>query len=445
MKPNNRVVWTEGMFLRTQHFQQADRYAEALVADALDRTDPDLWGLTGFTLNEGLLKTGKIALDAAQGALDDGTPFNCPATGRPPKPLIPPKDVRDAVVYLGAPLAAPGAVDAAWPGEAGAEARFLAVEEESPDTTTPGAAFAPITVAELNLTLFYEGQDAQGYALTPIAKIVEVRSDDTVVLDARFIPSVLRCAAAPGLLAWLSELRGLLHQRGEAVAGRLGSTSAGGVAEITDFLLLQTINRYEAWLDHLANPPHLHPRRLYELCVSLAGELATFTESGNRPRKFPGYRHRDLQAAFAPVIAALRDALSAVFEQNAVAIPLEARRYGIRVAKVEDRSLFRDASFVLAAKAGVDGEVLRTNLPKRITLGAVERIRDLVNMQLGGAPIRPLATEPRQIPYRAGVVYFEISAEHEEWEMVKASGGVAVHVAGDFPNLELALWAIRGR
>ncbi len=31
MSWNNRVVWSEGMFLRPQHFQQQDRYIETLV------------------------------------------------------------------------------------------------------------------------------------------------------------------------------------------------------------------------------------------------------------------------------------------------------------------------------------------------------------------------------------------------------------------------------
>jgi type VI secretion system protein ImpJ len=31
MSWTNRVVWQEGMFLRTQHFQQQDRWTEQLV------------------------------------------------------------------------------------------------------------------------------------------------------------------------------------------------------------------------------------------------------------------------------------------------------------------------------------------------------------------------------------------------------------------------------
>ena len=138
-------------------------------------------------------------------------------------------------------------------------------------------------------------------------------------------------------------------------------------------------------------------------------------------------------------------ALSAVFEQTAISIPLEERAYNIRVGRVTDRSLFTDCVFVLAARSSVDPETLRVNLPKRTTIGPVERIRDLVNLQLGGAPIRALPTEPRQIPFRAGMVYFEINANAEDWKLVERSGGAALHVSGEVPDLALELWAIRGR
>jgi type VI secretion system protein ImpJ len=141
----------------------------------------------------------------------------------------------------------------------------------------------------------------------------------------------------------------------------------------------------------------------------------------------------------------LREALSAVFEQTAIPIPLEQRPFNIKVAKITDRSLFTDCTFILSAKSAIDAEMLRVNLPRRTTIGSVERIRDLVNLQLGGAPIRALPTEPRQIPFRAGMVYFEINTNADDWKLIERAGGVAVHISGEVPDLEIELWAIRGR
>ena len=54
-------------------------------------------------------------------------------------------------------------------------------------------------------------------------------------------------------------------------------------------------------------------------------------------------------------MAALRQALSAVLEQTAVAIALQERKFGIRVGPILDRSLTTDATWVLAVKAQIPG------------------------------------------------------------------------------------------
>ena len=46
-------------------------------------------------------------------------------------------------------------------------------------------------------------------------------------------------------------------------------------------------------------------------------------------------------------------------------------------------------------------------------------------------------------PPRAGSTV-EIDRNSAFWKEMQTSGGLALHVAGDFPNLEMTLWAIRG-
>ena len=77
-------------------------------------------------------------------------------------------------------------------------------------------------------------------------------------------------------------------------------------------------------------------------------------------------------------------------------------------------------------------------------IGPVERIRDLVNLQLPGVTLRALPVAPRQIPYHAGFNYFELDTRHELWQQLNQSGGLAMHISGEFPGLELEFWAVRG-
>ncbi|MEL6303148.1 MAG: type VI secretion system baseplate subunit TssK, partial [Pseudomonadota bacterium] len=81
--------------------------------------------------------------------------------------------------------------------------------------------------------------------------------------------------------------------------------------------------------------------------------------------------------------------------------------------------------------------------PTQAKLGPVEEIRQLVNSALPGVTLRPLPVAPRQVPYHAGVVYFELDHDSPYWKQMATSGGLAVHVSGEFPGLEMELWAIR--
>ena len=114
------------------------------------------------------------------------------------------------------------------------------------------------------------------------------------------------------------------------------------------------------------------------------------------------------------------------------------------VARPADQELQRTASFVLAVAAQIPGEALRARFPTQTKIGPVERIRDLVNLQLPGVTMRPLPVAPRQIPYHAGFSYFELDTRNNElWKQLESSGGLAMHIAGEFPGLELEFWAIR--
>jgi type VI secretion system protein ImpJ len=275
-------------------------------------------------------------------------------------------------------------------------------------------------------------------------RVIERRSDGRVVLDAGHVPPMLHATAQPVLDGYLREVHGMLHQRGEALGARLAQPGRAGVGEIQDFLLLQVVNRHEPLFQHLQRLPALHPERLYDLCLGLAGELSTFREA-RRPVAYPEYRHDDLAGCFRAVMADLRQSLSMVLEQTAIPIDLQDRRHGVRVALIPDVDLQRTANFVLAVNAQMPSDALRARFPTQVKIGPAERIRDLVNLQLPGVTMRALPVAPRQIPYHAGFTYFELETRNNElWKQLETSGGLAMHIAGDFPGLALEFWAIRG-
>ena len=114
----------------------------------------------------------------------------------------------------------------------------------------------------------------------------------------------------------------------------------------------------------------------------------------------------------------------------------------LEFSSIPDKNILSKCQFVLAIKADVASEELRAKLPSQIKLGPVENIRDLINNQLHGIAISPLTVVPRQIPYQAGYQYFEVTKKGPYWQRLKESGGLAIHISGNYPGIDIELWTI---
>lgn len=443
MSAMNKVIWSEGMFLRPQHFQQQDRYWERYIDGRLTGLSDFNWGVQSLAIDAEPLSLGKISVTEVRAVFPDGTPYFAPDIELPPPVLEIPENVQDLTIYLCVPLKRPGNQDAIRTEEDLPQARYQTYNYDVRNSTSQSTEPARIQIGKLRVCLRTSADDLSGYAAIAIARVIERMADKPIKLDRDFVPPTLRVASSPCLNAYLQEIRGLLQQRGDALGHRLADSGRAGSAEIADYLLLQVINRNEPLFNQFAEQAALHPYALFTALLGLAGELATFTASSKRAAHISPYRHEDLRHCFGDLFGALRQSLSSVLEQSAVAMSLVERKYGIHVAPITDPSMIGSCSFVLAVKADLQTEMLRTRFPTQAKIAPVETIRELITTQLPGLKIRALPVAPRQIPYHAGFIYFELERTGDLWASFQRSGGFAVHLGANFPGLNMELWAIR--
>lgn len=432
------------MFLRTQHFQQADRWTEHLVHTTFRFLAPYPWGITELKIDQSVLAMGQFSLTRLSGILPDGTTFVAPIDADLPAPLILDGVVPGTIVYLVLPLRRSNRAEFNSAGNESAHLRLTRSSYEALDTNWGVGLNAPIDVGRLDLRLLKTGSELAGFAHIGLARITEVRADNTIVLDPDYIAPSLNCAAEPRLLELMSELLSMVRHRAETIADHMGNIDYHRASEIRELLLLNALNRADAMLTHInANAHRIHPLTLFEFCIQLAGELATFSSERKRVNEFATYRHDDLQATFSSVISSLRLFLSVVIGPTATLISFSEREHGMYVGTINDRTLLKDANFVLSVQSEFPEEEMRQKIPAQIKVGPVERISELVNVALPGIPVRPLSVLPRQLPYRQKTTYFEFDKRNSLWSQLTNTGGIALHLAGEFPNISMELWAIR--
>lgn len=444
MSSRNRVIWREGLFIKPQHFQQQQRHSEYALHARLSALSDYFYGLQSLVINEDYLGFGRIALVGATGILPDGTVFNIPNDDVLPAPLeITDASVANQKVYLALPLSVNGVNEVNQGGQVAT--RLQAHRHDVRDLHSEGGDVVSLEVGRVSLRLMLEREDRSAYASLAIARILDKRPDGGLVLDPNFMPCSISVSAIPTLKRFLGESAGLVAERARSLSLRIAAPGQQGVADVAEFMMLQLLNRAQPQLSHLARLGTLHPERLHEALVQICGELMTFTDESRLPPEFPAYRHDDQQVSFEPVMLALRQALSTVLSPRAVSIQLRKHQYGVMVAMVNESELMQSADFVLAVRARMPQEQLRKQLLQQTKVASSDKIRELISLQLPGIPLLPLPVAPRQLPYHAGYSYFQLDRQSPAWQMLAVSNTLAFHIAGDFPELDMQLWAIRSQ
>lgn len=442
MAGKNRVGWHEGMFLRPQHFQAQDRFLEEQIRARVDAVRPWPWGLTELVIDEDLASLGKFGIVRAAGVMPDGTPFAIPGDLPPPPPLDVPGDARDAVVSLTLPAQQAGAVQFREAEGGALEARYLVSEFEVADAFSDDRTSEPIEFGLPNLRFGVTRDQIYGRVTLGLARVREVQNR-RLMFDDRYIPPTLDVAAAVRLRGALADISGRAEQRAEELALRAVEATDGGSDTFVSFLLLQALNRWLAVLQHLQHLPMVHPERLYENLIAMAGELATLIRPDRRPPPLPRYDHENPQTCFEPVIDLLQSMLSAMFDRSAVQLPLEQAGPGAYVSKITDHNLFVAGYFYLAVSAASPIEEIRGLFPSVAKIGTVQKMRQIVDSALPGVPLRHTPTPPPQLRVLPGYVYFELDRGVPDWRDFASAPALGLHVAGDWPQLKMELWCVK--
>ena len=440
MSDFNPVAWTEGMFLRPQHMQQQERYLQFQHASINTRINPFAWGIFNLEIDTALLALGQFRLDKVECGFQDNTLALLPEQNPLPEPVTIPAGTVDQLVYLVVPVNKSTGLNISC-AEDKSITRYHYTDHEIVDTSIGSDAMEVLQVAKLHCRLKLQSEDRAGYLSIAVARISDVSPEGVIRLDKKFIPPCMVLEHIPALTNLTREVLGMIRQRADALGARL-SQAQGNSSSIADFLMLQLLNRYQPLFEHYGSAPGVHPQQLYICLLAFAGELSTFSSPDKRIAQLPCYQHDNLTYILSNVMVLIHQGLSSVLEQTAIELPLEQSKFGVYLAVLNDKDLLERAEFILAVKASLPHEEIRSRLPGQIKIGAVETIRELVNNQLPGIGITGLPVAPRQVPYHAGYHYFQLDKSNSHWAKLASSGGIALHLSGHYPELALELWAV---
>ena len=454
----DKVAWSEGLFLCPQLFQQQERYLERHAHLRCEPLGSLFWGFSALRLDNSALAVGRVEITHARGLWPDGLSFDVPGSSPPPAALaVGPAQLESTVVLAvpariaqaeevcfgvdGPPIEAPRAEAARVPA---AGARYDVFDAELRDVNSVGMGARSVQLLHQRLRLFVEAEVPDGWLSLPLARVAAVHADGAIELDANHLPPLNVIAASDVLMRWLGELQAHVGQRAAQLAQLLVGDSRVHGGDMVDYLLLQVLSAHEARLGHLIALRQVAPERVHELLCALAAELAALVRAETRrPGALAGYDHRDPGPGFRALLHELRELLHRVVRRGAEALALQPHSHGMYVASVDPSLLGEFASLVLGARSDLALDAFAQQFASQAKVAPADRLAELVRLHLPGIALRALPGPPRQIPVQADHVYFQLEPGGPLWEHMRAHGGIGLHMAVEFPGLQVRLWGVR--
>ncbi len=444
---SSKVLWGEGQFLRPQHFQQQDAYHEWRLADMASSLHPYAWGLRKLSIDVDALASGVLRVEQLQLILPDGELFNAPQDDPLPAPVSlhhTETGVAEITFHaVMAPVRSAGGNLGAADGAGDGSVRYLQKNVPAADLFTQ-AAESETAVLQKVLRLQPDREPRDHLVSLPLCR-VRRNATGGFELDNRFVAPGVSLESSPALRQLLRRLLDTLQAKVNALYGFHREPSRHVIefrsGDIASFWLLHTASSAFASLSHLHHHPGLHPERLFQQLLQLAGALMTFSKTFTLA-DLPSYQHHQPGASFARLETIIQELLETVISTRYFAIALREGKPSFHSGVLDTDKISPQTTLVLGVKAAMTPVELVETVPMRFKAGAPDDVEKLVLSAMSGIRLTHLPQVPAAIPVRPGCYYFELEGKSPLYERMLKAQNITVYAPAGMPDLELELFAL---
>ena len=430
---NPPVHWHEGMFLRPQHFQAADRHWDEMLATFSQWDNAYSYGLRSIELSQDALANYQVQVSACEARMRDGTLISFSGGHAPDR-----VDLKEAfaaesevTVYLAVPKLAMGRVNVG--SDATTDCRYvtrtLAMQDESVGGNDQEIQFLDATVRLLLST-----ESMTGFEVLPIARIRRAGQEEAVPeLTDTYIPPLLAINAWPPLgLDIVRAIYDIIGRKIEVLGARVAergiNLTSQDPGDLDDLFMLSLLNQSYAVVHCLTFAQSVHPFVVYcELC-RVVGMLAIF-DTARRISDIPKYDHDDLAEIFKWIKIRLEKLLGTSQKLDYEQRFFVGTERGMQVT-IKPEWLHSGWHWFV----GVNGHNISENECRELLrpgkldwkMGSSQQVDLIFKHGMPGVEQTELTQTPRALPSRRGWVYYELKRENAAWKDVLATQTLAL-------------------
>ena len=431
------IHWFEGMYLRPQHLQAAERHWSESQQLAAQWDHAYYYGLRKFEISAEAVANCQLQVNCCHARMKDGT-----LVALDPGQEMDRVDLKEAFakesvvrVFLAVPKLKMGAPNVATGGVAG-NCRYVELKQTLQDESA-GGNDQEVELRTLNVRLLLSTQEHEGYELLPIAQIERSGEREAVPrLDVSYIPPLL------AIDAWLPLGRDIVRAIYDILGKKIEVLSQQVVnrgitlvsqepGDLDRLWMLSELNLAYTALGVLTFARGVHPFTAYSQLCSIVGQLAIFGPQRRPPPDIPPYDHDDL----APIFRYLKQQIELLLE-GVRDYQYEQRFFvgegkGMRVT-LEAKWLNPDWQWFVGVNRGElsEKDCLALLSPGELDwkLGSARQVDPLFEYGAEGLHLTPLERAPRAMPPSRDWVYYEMSRQGPAWKDVLETQTLAMRL-----------------
>jgi type VI secretion system protein ImpJ len=437
---NPPVHWFQGMFLRPQHFQAADRYWLERETTSQQFDHPYGYGLRAIQLPPAVaLQNGQLEVSGLKARLRDGTLVVQEASDVQRIELgdrFANLDIANVVVYIAVASIQEGQTNVARGAESAVTCRYVEFTRSSPDESF-GDEPQEIHHKRVNAQIVFSTDDLSGFETVPICRLVRSsKGDGTFVIDEDFFPCCLALDAWPPLAAIVRSIYDLIGSRIHELSAELTENSVDmsnmHPGDLEKLWMISTLNEAYGELTNLAFAPGVHPFTAYTALCGIIGRVAIFGETRAIPT-LERYDHEGKSPQFKAIHNELKRLIFSVRGNNVIRRDFIGSGNGMQVSLEQEWfSTGWDWYFgvnPLNLKAHEGMKLLKDYIDWK--LGSSDRVGYLFENRAEGVRLIPVEQTPRALPARGNWLFFKISTDNEEWRHVQVTQTLAMRVGSE--------------
>jgi type VI secretion system protein ImpJ len=440
----SKVLWGEGLLLRPQHFQRQDAYHEQRLHKSIRAVNPYAWGVEALQIEREALGSNVLRVLTLALRFQDGEWVDAPGADELPDTVDLSQLSQQTITYYAAlPGLKPFSGNFVQPGQPAKTARFVQTSQETPDLYTQ-AATASVSYLRKTVRLVPDFEPRDAYLSFPLLRLRRAPSGG-FELDTSFVPPSQSVGAAPSVFQQVRRLLDALQAKVSALYGHHREPSRNVIefrsGDMASFWLLHTASAACASLSHYLHHPDLHPERLHEHLLGVAGALMTFSRSWTLA-DLPAYQHADPGPGFDKMFQIIRELLDTVISSKYFALVLTEVRPSYHHGMLDSGKIDDKTTFYIAVSADIPTLELVDAVPLRFKVGAPDDVEKCVLSALPGVRLQYAPQLPAAVPVRPDTCYFILDAKGQMYERMLQAQSMAIYVPSGMKGLKLELLAV---